>query len=117
MGYTCYVSGDITLKDIAKDQDEVFKLLEDFQWLDFDISFCEPSAIEIRYDGNFHDDEWEDLLNDLVPYIREGCLDFSGEDNCFWRYQFNAEKQEWEELQGKIVYSDPKPIPKKGGNG
>ncbi len=116
MGYTCHVGGDIALKDIAKDQEVVFNLLENFQWLDFDISYCDDSVVEIRYDGNYHDDEWEDLLNDLVPYIKEGCLDFSGEDDSFWRYQFNAEKQEWEVLQGEIVYSTPKPVPKKGAH-
>lgn len=58
----------------------------------------------------------EDVLHSLaevIPYVTSGQIDYEGEDSALWRHQFNKEKEEWEELSGKITYENPVTFAKK----
>ena len=45
-------------------------------------------------------------LNFLTPYITEGDIDYSGDDDCFQKFVFNPETQKWDKINGDVYYTD-----------
>jgi len=48
-----------------------------------------------------------DILNSILPYIKEGELDYVDEDHSHLKYLYNTEDNKWEVLTGKLVYAKP----------
>lgn len=46
-----------------------------------------------------------DFLNILSPYITEGSIEYSGDDDCHWKFVFNKDTKEWDEIEGEVYYS------------
>lgn len=51
---------------------------------------------------NYCDSNWEKFLLEIKPYVCYGSIDFSGEDDSFWRFHFVTSN--WYEEQATIVY-------------
>lgn len=51
-----------------------------------------------------------DILNSILPYIKEGELDYVDEDHSHLKYLYNTEDNKWEVLTGKLVYAKPDKI-------
>lgn len=62
--------------------------------------------VDMAYDGKYYSDEVETVLDKLAELgpIKEGELEFSGEDNCHWRFLYKDGA--WIEQLGHIVYDD-----------
>lgn len=112
MGYSASGSGSVTLKKgISADAmitllDQVRKAAGNVIEID---SFKNNDKVIVSFYGS--DDHWYnedtmDFLKALAPFISEGSAEYTGEDNCNWRYRFITDKQEWIEENGAVYYSD-----------
>ena len=108
MGYSARGNGDAALKpgtDMAELEDKLERLIR-----------RNSSEIEFMYDDKFlyfwdNDDHWHEkdtmeFLDTLTPYITEGNIDYTGEDDGFFRYRFVPSEKCWKEESGKIYYTD-----------
>ena len=66
--------------------------------------------IEISFwtDDKYHGDDIEELLAWMVENfeIEDGCVEFAGEDDCYWRFLYVKERGGFIEQNGRIVYDD-----------
>ncbi len=111
MGYYASGSGDATIKEGRAE--ELCSLLEskkvEIEWDVFEKNSCISFWLS---DDHWHAEETGDFLNLLCPFITEGTLEMSGEDDCHWRYVFNLESKCWREEFGTIVYErTPNEVP------
>ena len=106
MGYCAYGSGEVVLKP-GVDPDNVLDQMESLLENAFCIE-CELSenGIQITDMENYHEEDIMEILNFLTPYITEGDIDYSGDDDCFWKFVFNQETQKWDEIDGDVYYTD-----------
>lgn len=44
------------------------------------------------------------LLDELKPYISEGLIEYTGEEDTHWHFSFKD--GEWTESNGRIIYDD-----------
>ena len=111
MGYYASASGSATIIDGKKA--ELEKILEDkygkyAQHCSLDYDFFEDKDgdnIEITDSEKYHEEDTMEFLKAIAPYITEGCLDYSGEDDCIWRFVFNPETKKWKEENATIDYN------------
>ena len=61
-------------------------------------------AIDIYDDEKYHEEDTREFLTVITPYITEGTLNYSGEDDSIWRFVFDYEKQTWNEEDATIAY-------------
>lgn len=104
MGYHASGQGFVVLKKEV-DVNEVFKVLENLS--DCDIEFEEQDNYIDFWEDNTHWDEEDTyvFLDALIPYITEGCANYSGEGDCIWRYVYYPESETWEEENARIDYN------------
>lgn len=56
---------------------------------DFTVDFEESdSCFYYEAYDNYHDDEWDAFADEIAPFIEEGAVEFTGEDDTHWRYTF-----------------------------
>lgn len=116
MGYAARGAGDAVLKK-GVDKEALSKILDEIlekngSDLEYDFSeIYDFSNIEEKEyidfwesDSHWHEEDTEEFLNALVPYITEGSAVYSGDDDCNWRYNFIDGK--WINEDGQIFYSD-----------
>lgn len=48
-----------------------------------------------------------DILNTILPYIKEGELAYVDKDHSHLKYLYNAENNKWEVLTGRLIYAKP----------
>lgn len=107
MGYYAYGSGTATLKNgIDKDtlRGKLDELTDqecsiDYDFVNGDITFSDNG------DYSYDEDNIMDFLNTLIPYITDGEISYSGDDDCYWKFQYNPKTKEWDELEGDYYYS------------
>lgn len=104
MGYYAYGNGSVVFKK-GVNQAKVIDLLEnlpnstiEFEVYDKGVSFWEN-------DSHWHEEDTFEFLEALIPYITEGCANYSGEEDCIWRYKFYPESETWEEECATIDYN------------
>lgn len=110
MGYYASASGSAT---VIKGQEETLKSVLASKYgkygsgcsLDYDVDeingvYC----IDIYDSEKYHEEDTTKFLNLIAPYISEGKLDYSGEDDCIWRFVFNPETKEWKKENATIDY-------------
>lgn len=105
MGYSVDGSGTVKLKKNlgAEEMQKLIEASKKLESLDyFDIK--EELLSFSEYDSHWHEDDTMKFLNALIPYITEGCVEYKGEDDCHWRYIYDAESNSWKEEGGRIVY-------------
>ena len=107
MGYFAKADGSAKIKE-GVNQKQLEQLLLDVREetetkIDFDIF----DGSIVLWDSDSHWDEEYTLgfLNTLNPYITEGCMVYTGENNSIWRYKYNPEKGNWEEEFSSVDFS------------
>lgn len=60
--------------------------------------------IEIGDSDKYHEEDTEEFLSIIAPYISDGCLEYCGEDNCIWRFFFDPDTRKWNEESANIDY-------------
>lgn len=108
MGY--YVSGDgiATFKDgveIEKVEEMLDDILDKMHVIEFEFGIFNKNQIFIYDTNKYHEDETLAFLNALSPYIIEGQMTYSREDNCNWRFVFDSENECWTEESGIVDYN------------
>ena len=48
-----------------------------------------------------------DILNTILPYIKEGELAYVDEDHSHLKYLYNEENNKWEVLTRRLIYAKP----------
>ena len=110
MGYYADGSGSIEFgfAPIPEKRKEIDSIIGYwFEYADWDTD----KSVSVIYDGKYHSEFEDDLqkLNDLTP-VSSGCIEFSGEDGCYWRFIFDEKTKRFEEEGGRIVYSTETPL-------
>lgn len=112
MGYYASGSGYINLKKEA-DMETVKKALDTArEEIDGDISGSwskDNQTYEIDLyvsDDHWHEEDMDELFNALMPYMLEAAVDMKGEDDCYWRYQYNPETQKIDDIPGTLVFGN-----------
>lgn len=90
-----YVSGLISGQVSSKDMNLTYEIENDTTlYLHEETSYWNESDLL-------------DILNMILPYIKEGELDYVDEDHSHLKYLYNAEDNKWEVLAGRLVYAKP----------
>lgn len=98
MGYYASHDGTIVLKEMPPK--EIINACEDAL---SDARYYEnDNSIYISGYAKYYDDEVRNCLNLIANYVKEGCIEFTGEDYHHWQFKFID--GEWEEQDGEIVY-------------
>lgn len=98
MGYYANGGGQVVLKD--KVPEDVLGILEK----DFAEVAGSPDGglwMAFEYD-KYYDDEITESMNKLAPYVKSGNVEFTGEDDCVWRFHFYDGKVRYE--VGRTVF-------------
>lgn len=106
MGYCADGYGKATLKekvDLQKLSKELDEQVEGTLGLEYE--FDNEGNIEITDCENYHEEDILDFLNALSPYIVDGEIEYSGDDDYHWKFTFNKETKEWDETEGEVYYS------------
>ena len=91
MGYYANGAGAIKFKS-NKAMDAARKVLDGV--LDNDESGT-PQCLDVWFDDKYYSDEIENALSDIAKYVKEGHIDFKGEDDALWQYKFNPSTKTW----------------------
>ena len=107
MGYSANGADDASLKkDINRD--ELRKVLDaaiskSYGAMEYDLSDTDTRIYFYENADHWHEEDTGSFLNALAPYITDGCAEYSGEEECNWRYILID--GEWVEQDGTIYYS------------
>ena len=108
MGYRATVTGDLTLKEgITKEQiDEIIqKGLDVFDEVEA-YNQGDDTLISIyECQENYHEEDCVEFYKAVSKYLKDGEINFKGEDDSMWKHAFDGEK--WQEYTGKVVYTNP----------
>ena len=100
MGYCASGDGVIKLKEPLPTDFQYHDVFDEF---DYDE---ERKDIYVSYSGKYYEEDIYDFTEKIEPYTESGYINFSGEDECVWRFKFVD--GEWREESARIVYeSDP----------
>lgn len=97
MGYYANYNGAIKLKENPPQA-----ILDSFEDYFENFDYYEDSICFGGY-GKYYEDTVTDLLEEIIPYVSDGTIEYAGEDGGHWRFAFVDGK--WEEQDGEIVYS------------
>ena len=98
MGYYANGGGDVTLQSEVPEN-----VLELLSCAGFAVDKASDSGLWLTFEYNkFHEDDTEQALKRLAPYVKDGNVDFSGDDDEHWRYEFEDGKVYY--AQGAIEY-------------
>lgn len=107
MGYWANGSGDVILKEginreeLRQKLDTIIK--EQFSDMEYDLDESSELIYFWENDTHWHEEDTMEFLNALIPYIKEGCAEYRGEEDCNWRYILINGK--WIEQGGTVYYS------------
>lgn len=104
MGY--YAFGNGSAKFLKMNSDKLLHLLDSLKT--FNNFTYDVYNDEIWFEeDNSHWDESNTykFLNTLSPYISSGSIQYSGEEDCIWRYVFCPNDNIWKEECGTIDYN------------
>lgn len=108
MGYYASYNGYIRFKNIPD------KEIMDCLYNTLDCYSDKKDLLEVTVDGNdkYHEDEIYEVLNKIKPFVKEGELEYHGEDDYHWRFIFKD--NDWVEENGEVYYESQLPLLKKG---
>ena len=106
MGYCADGYGKAPLKE-GIDKWELSKRLDEKveQAFGLEYEFDKNGDIKIYDNENYHEEDIRDFLNTLSLYIVDGEIEYSGDDDCHWKFVFNKETGGWDEIEGEVYYS------------
>ncbi len=109
MSYYASGTGYAKLKD-ATDRIELAKVLEKRGngRVTFDLELePERKYVDLSYENQrWEEEDLMEFLNTLAPYVSEGTMSFSGEDDSLWRYRFDPDTQKFVEETATAVYGN-----------
>ena len=108
VGYYANGDGIATFKDgvnIRQVEEILNDILDELCAIEFEFDIVNENEISIYDTDKYHEDETLTFLNALVPYIKEGKMTYSGDDNCNWRFVFDPENECWLEESGIVDYN------------
>lgn len=111
MGYCAYASGSAT---IIRGCEITLEVVLENKYGKHE-SNCKPEYrfstgldgnryIEIFDSDRYHEEDAEEFLSVIAPYVSDGCLEYYGEDNCIWRFVFDPDTKKWNEENANIDY-------------
>lgn len=118
MGSYVKGKGEVTVRKelsavyFSRMQEEIKKKQKE---LEMDLTFKieldstnESGVIKITETTEFwHEDNTVAILNLLVPYITEGCVEYHNEDKReTWRYLYDQMIQDWRRQDARVVYEN-----------
>lgn len=111
MGY--YASGDgyISFARHLK-EDEIERIYELLSREFEDACFNDEESVSFWASEKYHGDTVEDILNEIArDYpVKEGCLQYSGEDGSHWRFRYDHSRLDtesgspWAEEEGEVIF-------------
>ena len=110
MGYYASGSGSAT---IIKGQEKALEAVLENKYgkrglncgLEYDFDNIKDECYISIYDSEkYHEDSTTEFLSVIAPYISEGHLNYSGEDDCIWRFIYSPDTKEWKEENATIDY-------------
>lgn len=106
MGYYAYGNGSVLLKN-GINKEELFKKLDEKlnDAFGLEYEFNKAGMIDITDYENYSEEDIMEFLNILIPYIKEGSIEYSGDDDYHWKFVFNEKDQKWDEFDGEVCYS------------
>ena len=105
MGYYASGNGDATLKEgVKEDLERLLKGARDEIDCDIEWDISEDRIDFWQSDSHWHEEDTLEFLNMLIPYITEGSMYYSGEDDCHWRYVFDPENDVWIDEGGEVIF-------------
>lgn len=111
MGYYANGNGYITFSRRLTDND-VLSVDDILQNSCFDFDFHhgnkDGSSVDVWCYDKYHDDDVRNAIQNIADKfpVKEGCIEFAGEDDEHWRFLYDAEDNDWLEQTGHIVYDE-----------
>lgn len=89
MGYYATGSGSIELKKNV-DLEKVKAAMEeiDYSFSCNIFSGVDSFVLDIQQYEKYYEEDYNDFLKAVTPYVKDGCIEFCGEDGCLWRFVF-----------------------------
>ena len=106
MSYYAKGSGRLVFSSALSD-DKVRKIenILDQNLFEFD---CDGKNFDIWCYCKYYEDEVESALEEIseVAELKEGYIEYCGEDDALWRFKYSPKKRKWHEQNGRVVYDD-----------
>ncbi len=108
MGYCANGSGSATYKDGVTNEQVKSAIEKAFAgrsaWcMDYD---ADGKDISFWDDDKYHAEDTEEFLNVIKPFIKDGSMEYTGEDGEKWRFIYNSKEDAWNEESGTVVYGE-----------
>ena len=104
MGY--YASGFGRIK--CKCDDEKALKIEEILSEEFSVNDMYSTdgcfEFDLYMEGKYHSDCVTSVLSSVAPYVVEGSISFSGDEDEIWKFTFNKETKEFDEENADIIY-------------
>ena len=98
MSYSANGSGSATLKKGCT-KNQVLEALKNIDTDNFELIFFnnkDEKMIDItESESHWDEDDTLEVLNAMIPYISEGSVSYSGQEDDIWRYRFDPAEQKW----------------------
>ena len=101
MGYYAWGNGEAKLKNGANTL-ELDSKLNELGTLFYDF---ESDWVVFSDNEDYFEDDVLDFLDVLSPYITEGSIRYSGDEDRFWRFVFDSKTQTWKQEFGIVDYN------------
>ena len=66
------------------------------------------TSFDVWNSSNYYEDMVYEALEEAqeIAPIKEACITYSGNEDCYWRIRFDPKKQEWYEESGHVEFAD-----------
>ena len=104
MGYRANGDGSVVFKDEVN-REKVIELLNSLPRKEIEFELYDEGVDLREYDTHWNEENIFRFLEALVPYITDGYMNYSGDEDCIWRYKFNPDSQSWDKEYAVIDYN------------
>lgn len=105
MSYYAKGSGQIVFSS-ALSYDASWKVRDILDRNLFEFDYDGVKAFDIWCHCKYYEDEVESALEEIseVAKLKEGYIEYLGEDDALWRFKYSPKKRKWLEQNGRVVY-------------
>lgn len=110
MGSIVNVEGTVTVKekDMVNEVESLISSQVSSKDMNLTYEIENDTTLYLHEETSYwNESDLLDILNMILPYIKEGELDYVDEDHSHLKYLYNAEDNKWEVLAGRLVYAKP----------
>ncbi|MBR0420277.1 MAG: hypothetical protein IJI66_14040 [Erysipelotrichaceae bacterium] len=121
MGYYAKFEGSLNLQSFQDTEmieqltSEVFEE-ESYNFIRLDKADKRILSIEFCGNEKYYEDEWWDFLNSINFYVKDGSVEFVGEDDSLWRFIKRNGSGEFVEEDGYVAYHTHKSLTNEAKN-